>query len=180
MKENIKIHIGQYHASKEPAVIFTVLGSCVSVCLFDPVTKVGGMNHILRVGDGESATDESARYGINAMELLINDMVSLGAIRTRLMAKLFGGGNILGLPGQYQQGPKNVDFIIEFLKTENMKLAGQNTGGRFSRKLYYHTDTFEALLKKSSISMQEEPAKAEQNYTRVKTVSDKAGEITLF
>lgn len=81
MKTIVRIHIGQYFASAHPAIIQTILGSCISVCLFDPVTKIGGMNHILHTGEGLASPDESARFGINAMELLINEMLGLGAVR---------------------------------------------------------------------------------------------------
>ena len=92
MKPVVYMHIGQYFASKDPVIIQTVLGSCVSVCFFDPVTRIGGMNHILYSGEVRSSYDYNARYGINAMELLINEMVGLGAVRSRLIAKVFGGG----------------------------------------------------------------------------------------
>jgi chemotaxis protein CheD len=106
-KPIVKIHIGQYFASRDPAIIYTVLGSCISVCFFDPIARIGGMNHILHTGESLFSSDDSARFGINAMELLINEMVGLGAIRSRLVAKVFGGGNILGLSPEYQQGIKN-------------------------------------------------------------------------
>ncbi len=92
-----------------------------------------------------SSFNDSARFGINAMEQLINELVSFGAERKRLVAKVFGGGNILGLPKDQQQGSKNVSFVLEFLKTDSIKVAGRSTGGRFSRKLFFHTDTCEAL-----------------------------------
>ena len=95
MRKQISIHIGGYHASREPSVIHTVLGSCVAVCLFDPVNRVGGMNHILLPGKADMRHfDVSARYGINAMELLINKMMQLGGSRNRFLAKVFGGAHL--------------------------------------------------------------------------------------
>lgn len=181
MKQSVKIHIGQYYASKDPAIIHTVLGSCVSVCLFDPDTKIGGMNHILCVGEKMTVFDEDTRYAINAMEVLINEMVGLGAVRSRLVAKIFGGGNILRMSKEYRPGPKNVAFILKFLEVEKIKLKNQNTGGNYSRKLFLHTDTFEVLLKKNCVMSNASLAKQEkQYYTRVKSIPDKSGEITLF
>ncbi|MGA2401571.1 MAG: chemotaxis protein CheD [Syntrophobacteraceae bacterium] len=96
MRKLIRIHIGGLHASKEPAVIDTVLGSCVAVCLHDAVERIGGMNHILLPGEAElTHFDTSARYGINAMELLINTIATLGGNRRRIAAKAFGGAHIL-------------------------------------------------------------------------------------
>ena len=138
MIPNVKIHIGQYFATKNSTSISTVLGSCVSVCLFDPVMKIGGMNHILHSGESLGSIDDSGRYGVNAMELLINEMISLGAMRNRLVAKVFGGGNILGLSNKHQQGHRNVDFVLNFLKVDEIQIVSQNTGGRFSRKISAH------------------------------------------
>jgi chemotaxis protein CheD len=108
------------------------------------------MNHILHSGEGTVTADDSARYGINAMEILINEMAGLGAVRSRLVAKIFGGGNILDLPEKYQVGVRNTDFVINFLKTDKIRVLAQNTGGHFSRKLLFHTDTCEALMKKET------------------------------
>lgn len=181
MKPSVKIHIGQYYASREPMVIGTILGSCVSVCLFDPQTRVGGMNHILRVGEDTTVYDGDARYGINAMEVLINEMVGLGAVRSRFVAKVFGGGNILSMSEEYRPGPKNVEFVLRFLEVENIKLQSQSTGGPYSRKLFLHTDTFECLLKKNCSSVSSSVANAEKaHHLRVKSIPNKSGDITLF
>ena len=89
----ITLGIGGLHASRSREKISTVLGSCVSVCLFDPATSAGGMNHIFLPGNADlKVFNDSARYGINAMELLINKMLSLDARRRSLRAKVFGGG----------------------------------------------------------------------------------------
>lgn len=96
MKKEVSIHIGELYASKNPAVVHTLLGSCVAVCMFDPIKRIGGMNHILLPGNGDLKDfSDSTRYGINAMELLINMIMNLGGNRNRLVAKAFGGGNIL-------------------------------------------------------------------------------------
>jgi len=79
MKKQINIHIGDYYASEEPVIITTLLGSCVAVCLFDGENRIGGMSHIFLPGRAEwDRFDSSARYGINAMELLINKIMKLG------------------------------------------------------------------------------------------------------
>lgn len=93
--EAVKILPGQYYAASGQGAITTVLGSCVSTCLWDPVQRVAGMNHFMLPGDTATAASPwtaSARFGVYAMELLINDMIRIGADRTRLVAKVFGGG----------------------------------------------------------------------------------------
>lgn len=182
MKPKVNIHIGQYFASREPAIIQTILGSCISVCLFDPVKKIGGMNHILHSGKDMVSPDDSARFGINAMEMLINEMTGLGALRSRLVAKIFGGGNILGLPEKYQVGTRNTDFVINFLRTDKIRVLAQNTGGHFSRRLLFHTDTCEAFMKKLNINnyLESEIKIDKKLSSRVKSIPQKAGDITLF
>ncbi|MDM8535516.1 chemotaxis protein CheD, partial [Desulfobacterales bacterium HSG17] len=96
IKRHVDIHIGEFHASGQPTVISTLLGSCVAVCLYDPIKQIGGMNHILMPGRADMKRfDMSARYGINAMELLINRIMNLGGKRRNLVAKIFGGAKTI-------------------------------------------------------------------------------------
>jgi chemotaxis protein CheD len=182
VKSIIYLHIGQYFASKDPVIIQTILGSCVSVCFYDPVTRIGGMNHILYSGEVRSSYDYNARYGINAMELLINEMVGLGAVRSRLIAKVFGGGNMFNFDQKNQQGIKNTDFVIRFLELDGIKLVAQDTGGRFSRKILFHTDTGRTLLKrrKAIINVNKKGKDFIDTTKKVKTIPQKPGDITLF
>jgi chemotaxis receptor (MCP) glutamine deamidase CheD len=85
---------GEFHASREPVVLSTILGSCVAVCLHDPGTGIGGMNHFLLPDGGDARDATSERYGVNAMEQLINALLRLGARRAGLVAKAFGGANM--------------------------------------------------------------------------------------
>ncbi len=88
MKEQITINAGESYVSKDPVIIHTLLGSCVAVCLYDPISRVGGMNHILLPGRPDiKKFDDSARYGINAMDILITMMMKLGGTRNRFIAK---------------------------------------------------------------------------------------------
>lgn len=182
MKPKVTIHIGQYFASREPAVIQTILGSCISVCLFDPDKKIGGMNHILHSGKDTVSPDDSARYGINAMEMLIDEMIGLGAARSNLVAKVFGGGKILGFPDKYHVGDRNTDFVLNFLKTDKIRVLAQNTGGHFSRKLLFHTDTCEALMKKFNVKSYLESEKEinKKLSSKIKSIPQKEGRMILF
>ena len=183
MKPVVYLHIGQYFASKDPVIIHTVLGSCVSVCFFNPVLRIGGMNHILHSGEGiGSYDDDNARFGINAMELLINEMVSLGAVRSHLIAKVFGGGNIFNFTQKYQQGIKNTDFVLRFLETDGLKIAAQDTGGRYSRNLYFYTNTGETLVKRTNATSNAEKKDKDiiHSTKKVKTIPKTTGDVTLF
>jgi len=150
MKPSINIHIGDYYSSKKPAVITTILGPCAAVCLHDAGNKIGGMNHILLPGDCPRGIESSdSRYGINAMELLINQMMKLGADRFKLTAKVFGGASILStISSEFCMGMRNIEFVVDFLLTEKIPITNYNFGGVDSRRIYYHTDTGEVLLKR--------------------------------
>ena len=114
----LRIFIGEAKASKQPLSLHTLLGSCVAVCLHDPLSGIGGMNHILL--PGRSKIDSSSRFGVHAMELLINEMMKLGADRRRLVAKCCGGGNVLASFRHPTVGDRNAQFVREFLSTENI------------------------------------------------------------
>lgn len=142
------IHIGGVFASDKPAVVRTLLGSCISVCLRDAVTHVGGMNHFMLpnyVGGSMAASS----YGVHAMELLINKCMQLGADRRRLEAKVFGGGHVLRLKGEHHSVPKqNIEFARSFLKTEAIPVITHNVGGFCAREVFFFTDSGRVLLRR--------------------------------
>lgn len=141
------IHIGGVVASRAPAIVRTVLGSCIAVCLRDPLARVGGANHfMLPVGmDG----DNSARFGVHAMELLINDCMKMGAERARLEAKVFGGAHVLRMRESDGNVPQsNIRFAEEFLGTENIPVIARDLGGYAAREIYFFTDTGRLLLRR--------------------------------
>lgn len=140
------VNIGQVEASQAPMRLHTVLGSCVSVCLFEPRSRIGGMNHIL-VPSSHSDCGCEARCGVEAMELLINAMMKLGADRRRFVAKAFGGGNVLPVFQQPTVGELNIRFVRQFLKTEKIPLLSERLGGEHAVKVIFHTATGRALLR---------------------------------
>ena len=145
-----KIHIGGVKASREPAVVRTVLGSCIAVCLRDPEIKTGGMNHFM-LPSGSSGEAVSARYGVHAMELLINDCMRAGAERDRLEAKVFGGGHVLRLRETDGNVPQsNIRFALHFLQTEGIPIVSRDLGGYAAREVYFFTDSGRTLLKRLS------------------------------
>lgn len=151
MENKISIHIGEYYVSREPTIIETFLGSCVAVCLFDPKTKNGGMNHFLLPGSADlKELKNPARYSINAIEILINTMMKLGANRKTIEAKVFGGANVLPrISDQGAVGSKISEFVVSFLKQEDIYITRSDLGGVKSRKIYLFTDTGEVLLRRS-------------------------------
>ncbi|MDN4632197.1 chemotaxis protein CheD [Sphingomonas sp. PvP056] len=135
----IPIIQGEHAVVREPdAIISTLLGSCIAVCLHDAEARIGGMNHFLL---GEPQADQLLRdvdlqrYGVHAMELLINAMMKAGAERGRLRANLYGGANIIaGLGGI---GSANAAFAKRFLATEGITVGQSDTGGTLARKVEF-------------------------------------------
>lgn len=130
---------GEHAVVAEPdVVITTLLGSCVAVCLHDAQARVGGMNHFL-LGEPDPAhqirVEDMHRYGIHAMELLINGMMEKGAARTRLRAHVYGGATIIAAFGGI--GTANGDFALRFLKTENIPIGRCELGGTGARKVEF-------------------------------------------
>lgn len=141
---------GEYFASNEPKVIYTILGSCISACVMDPVLKIGGMNHfMLPAPKNQGAHDswgESARYGSYAMELLINEIMKRGGDKSRLEVKLFGGAKLYQSMGDV--GLNNADWTLKYLENEDLKLVMSDVGDIYPRKIYYFTDSGRVLMKK--------------------------------
>lgn len=182
-KRYISIHIGEYHASARPEIISTVVGSCVAVCLFEPVKKIGGMNHILLPGTADwNDFDFSARYGINAMELLINRMMKLGAERKKIIAKAFGGACTLpAMNSKDHVGIRNSEFVVEFLEKEGLRLASCSLGGTTGRKVFFHTDSGVVFIKRLiPAAIRNLMAEEKKKQQQIMEELNKTGEVILF
>lgn len=182
-KKNVTIHIGEYFASSEPVVISTFLGSCVAACLFDPDNRIGGMNHFLVPGKANFKDfNAEARFGINAMELLINAMMKLGANRYKIKGKVFGGAHVIpALAEEGSVGRKNSDFIIEFMERENIDVVSQDLGGHKSRRIYFHTDSAQVFLRRGHTLASKRIAKLEQDKLKhIRANMEESGKITWF
>ena len=143
----VTLYIGGYYATHERAVIRTVLGSCIAVCLFDPVAATGGMNHYMLPTPGSDAADPS-RFGIYAMELLIGDVQKAGGQRKRLVAKVFGGAHVLESRESRDSVPnQNIAFIDEFLAEERIPVLARDVGGRAPRSVRFHANTGRAFVR---------------------------------
>jgi chemotaxis protein CheD len=144
----VKIKPGEYFVTPRDMVIVTVLGSCVSACIRDRRSGIGGMNHfMLPSNEGSDPTSPSARYGAYAMEILINHLLKLGAARSSLEAKIFGGGRVLQSLRTTNIGERNVEFVTHYLKTEKIKVVGSDLLDIFPRKVYFFPKTGRALVR---------------------------------
>lgn len=178
----VTIQVGGLYASRTPVRISTVLGSCVSACLYDPSTRIGGMNHFLLPGDPDGS-DLSTRYGINSMEVLINEMMKLGADRFQLKAKVFGGADIFRANLMMRVGERNIEFIRGFLGTEKIPVIKERVGGHAGLIVHFVAHTFEVFVK--PISSLRFRHKEEEEMTYYKKVARELAErestnVTLF
>lgn len=171
------VHViqGEYGVSADPAVVFTtILGSCVATCMWDADARVGGMNHFLLPGEREGA-GESMRYGVNAMELLINGLLQNGAMRSRLQAKLFGGAHVIN--NLSDVGAQNAEFAQRFLREEGIACVASSLGGDRARRVRFWPTTGRAgqMLIDSTAP---EVVRAER--TRPAPAPAAAGSVELF
>jgi len=124
-----KILPGEYYVTAENELITTVLGSCISACVRDKETGIGGMNHFMlpettaaKMKQGSDALIGNAtRYGNYAMEHLINTILSNGGKRKNLEIKVFGGGKIIPTLGDV--GKSNISFILDYIDQEGLVLC---------------------------------------------------------
>lgn len=144
----IKIFSGDWYVStKGNEMLATILGSCVSACLRDPVARIGGMNHFLLPGDDtvDSQMSDSARYGVFAMESLINGILKNGGRKDRFEVKVFGGGNVINNSARI--GSKNAKFIRDFLRKEGFRISSEDLEGDHPRRLHYFPDTGKVMMR---------------------------------
>ena len=135
---------GQLFASSEAVQATTILGSCVSVCLWDLEAGVGGLNHFL-LPEGATA---SPRFASHAVPLLVRQVVELGAGRERLRAKLFGGACVLeAFRASQALGARNVEAARELLAAEQIRVVAEDVGGDLGRKLVFEVQTGSAWIR---------------------------------
>ncbi|MBT3134367.1 chemoreceptor glutamine deamidase CheD [Alteromonas sp. ALT199] len=150
----VKLLPGQYFVTTHNKMLVTVLGSCVAACLFDPVAGVGGMNHFMLPNVNKTASEleqsqgVAAKYGIHAMELLINDLVKAGASKSRIKAKVFGGGKVVPSFVQNDIGKLNAEFVSHFLDTELIPILASDLCDNYARKIYFFPRDGKVLMKR--------------------------------
>jgi chemotaxis protein CheD len=179
----VKILPGEYFVTNGDKMIVTVLGSCVAVCLRDKAIGIGGMNHFLLPNDGNNETGlltESARYGVYAMELLINHLLKMGASRNCMEAKVFGGGNVLRGLKLNNVGQRNATFVLEYLHNESIPVVAKDLLDEFPRKVYFFPDTGNVLVKKIKTLHNTTIMDRESEYRMRVKFTPKSGDVELF
>lgn len=133
-------------AADQETQVKTLLGSCIAVCLYDPVLKIGGINHyMLPLWNGEGLA--TPKYGNIAIEKLLQKMQELGSAQRNIIAKVFGGAESLESQQSFRIGLRNIELAENMLKKHHIKIAGQSTGGKLGRNIIFNTATGEVMMK---------------------------------
>lgn len=136
----VKLLPGEYYVTAGDMLLTTVLGSCVSACLRDSVSGIGGMNHFMLPDAADPPCADAAgalRYGAHAMRVLLAEVVRAGARRERLEAKVFGGGAVLASMTLLNIGERNADFVLRCLQAERIRVAAQDLRGTLPRRINF-------------------------------------------
>jgi chemotaxis protein CheD len=181
-----KLLPGEYYVTTTGEQIATVLGSCVSACVRDRHTGIGGMNHFMLPQDDSRGTSAwgstvsaATRYGNVAMERLINDILKLGGSRDNLEVKLVGGGKVLG-DGAIDIGARNIEFVRKYVAAEGFIVAGEDLGDTYPRKVQYSPATGKLRVKKLNAVRNNTLYERERNYAEVLDRQAAGNDIELF
>ncbi|KAA0875668.1 chemoreceptor glutamine deamidase CheD [Nitrincola tapanii] len=180
--EAVKLLPGEYYVTARDMLLVTVLGSCVCACIRDPQQGIGGMTHFM-LPDAyrdQEQQQRSVRYGSHAMEVLINELLKMGAERKRLEAKVFGAGNVLSRPGSHVIGERNSRFLVNYLQRESIPVVGQDLLDSFPRKVYFFPHSGRVLVKKLKRLNNTTIFEREADYFQRLTDTEITGNVELF
>ena len=181
-----KLLPGEYYVTTTGEQISTVLGSCVSACVRDRRTGIGGMNHFMLPRDESrgtsswgSALSAATRYGNVAMERLINDILKLGSRRDSLEVKLVGGGRVLdGIAMDI--GARNIEFVRKYVSDEGFSVLGEDLGDVYPRKVHYAPASGKLRVKKLNAVRNNTLFERERTYLQALDSEPVGNDIELF
>lgn len=181
-----RLNPGEYYVTACDEGIYTTLGSCISACIRDRVSGIGGMNHFMlpasAAADAEgwkaTSLSESTRYGNFAMEHMINEILKNGGKRQNLEVKIFGGGRVM--KGMTDIGMRNITFAHDYLKTEGLKIVSEDVGDVFPRLVVYFPATGKVKVKRLRSLHNNVIVDQETRYLETIAAKPVSGEIELF
>ena len=177
----VKVLPGEYFVHADDILIMTTLGSCIAACLWDRERRVGGLNHFM-LPDADGAAD-SGRYGAYAMELLINELIKIGAARTTIEAKVFGGGAVIGGMNSLNVGERNTRFVLDYLRTERIAVVSKDVLEVYPRKVCFLPTSGKAMVKRLATTNSDTLAAQElaaQNAQKAQATTGGSGSVDLF
>jgi chemotaxis protein CheD len=179
-----RLNPGEYFVTKSEECIYTTLGSCISACIRDRVSGIGGMNHFMlpasagEVGWKAAGLSASTRYGNFAMEHLINEILKNGGARENLEVKLFGGGRILA--NMTDVGLRNITFARDYIKTEGLHVTSEDLGDVFPRMVVYFPASGKVRVKRLRSLHNNTIAEQESQYLHLIEQKPVSGDVELF
>ena len=177
----VKVLPGEYFVTTADILLVTVLGSCVTACIRDRDKGLGGMNHFMLPDSSKGGMlSSSARYGAYAMEVLLNHLLKLGARRSSLEAKVFGGGKVLASLSQAQVGEKNAQFVLDYLNTERIPVVAQDLLDVYPRKVYFFPANGRVMMKKLVRVKNDTLIEREREYQARLRRDNVQGDVELF
>jgi chemotaxis protein CheD len=174
----VKVLPGEFFVHADDILIMTTLGSCIAACLWDRERRVGGLNHFM-LPDADGAAD-SGRYGAFAMELLVNELIKLGASRTTMEAKVFGGGAVIGGMNSLNVGERNTRFVLDYLKTERIAVVSKDVLDVYPRKVCFLPASGKAMVKRLATTNSDTLADQELAAQKAQASSGSSGSVDLF
>ena len=178
----VKVFPGEFYVTRNPdEILVTVLGSCVSACIRDPILGVGGMNHFMLANGRTGAWGDdlrSARFGNFAMEKLINELIKAGCSRDRMEIKVFGGGNVIDASTPI--GSANAEFVLRYLEAEGLRCNAEDLGGTNPRRIHYYPGTGRVVRRLLGTGETYAISREEREYAERLRSRQLAGEIHLF
>ena len=180
--EAVKVLPGEYFVYHEDILIMTTLGSCIAACLWDRQARIGGMNHfMLPEGLGKDSASSGGRYGSFAMELLINEMIKLGATRASMEAKVFGGGQVIPGMNLMNVGERNTAFVLDYLKAERIQVVSKDVLDIYPRKVCFLPASGKAMVKRLTSANNEALLAQERAAAqKVAPAASSGGSVDLF
>ncbi len=170
---------GDFYITQDDEIVSTVLGSCVSTCMRDPKRGIGGMNHFMLPEDPGGREGASARYGLFAMEQLINAFLTRGVRREALEVKVVGGGRVIS--GMSDVGRSNVDFVRQFLDAERMPVLVEDVGLEVARRVRYRVKTGQMRVLHLPVSQNTKIAQRESELaSRIRAGVKRRASVELF
>lgn len=178
----VKVFPGEFYVTNKPdEVLLTVLGSCVSACIRDPIAGIGGMNHFMlpQHQSGSWGDDlRSTRFGNFAMEKLINELIKAGCAREQMEIKVFGGGNVTDTSNAI--GSDNAEFVLRYLASEGLRCAAKDLGGTLPRRIHYYPATGKVVRRLLGTNERSAVDRQEIDFGKQLLKQSPAGEIELF
>ncbi len=170
-----------YVVYDEEIPISTLLGSCVSACIRDISTGAGGLNHFLLPESSSSGDDaQSARYGVHAMEVLINELLKSGCHKKDLEAKIFGGGQVINTSSMEAVGYQNGEFVKNYLNSEGIPITAEDLGGEVARRIYFYPASGKVSVLRIKPTANDQITQAEVQLRKQVVKTPNSGGVELF